>query len=304
MKNRKLIEIHCAICALRERKVQLFPSNIVDSKINVQTFSARRIPDKIHYRVVICKRCGLLFSDPIFPKYEIDKFYRGSKFDYEVESNYLKKTYGYYFKKIITSSKDLRLLDIGCGNGFFLEEAADMGIKEVFGVEPGKASVKKAPLWLRKRIKVDIFKPKLFKKRSFDLITCFQTFDHITNPKSFLKEARNLLKTGGKTLFIQHDTGGLSVKLLGERSPIFDIEHIYLFNKKTLKKIFEQNGFRVIEVFDVKNRYPLSYWVRMLPFPKVIKPPILLFLNITRLGILPIAIKAGNIGIIATPTQE
>jgi len=45
--------------------------------------------------------------------------------------------------------------------------------------------------------------------------------------------ARDIYRTGRKH-FIVHDTKGLSVKIFGEKSPIFDIEHIFLFNKLIL----------------------------------------------------------------------
>ena len=99
--------------------------------------------------------------------------------------------------------------------------------------------------------------------------------------------------------FIVHDTDGLSVKLFKEKSPIFDIEHIYLFNKDNLRRIFQKNGFRKTQVFNVRNKYPLSYWLRMAPVPKLLKKPTLKLAKITKIGDITFKISAGNIGIIA-----
>ena len=296
-----MISLQCVLCTKRQKIKELYKENLNLQKINSITFSARRTPDRIHHRFVKCYRCGLIFSNPILPKEKIVNFYKKSTFDYGHESAYLKKTYGYYLKQLLGNSarEKLRLLDIGCGNGFFLEEASDMGIGKVFGVEPGKASVKKAPQWLQKNIKVGLFEKKVYKNNTFDAISCFHTLDHIIEPDVFLEDVYAALKRGGKALFIVHDTDGLSVKLFGEKSPIFDVEHVYLFNRKNLAKLFAKSKFRKIQTFNVKNTYPLIYWFRMVPLPKKIKEVFLSVLISTRLGNLSLSLSAGNIGIIA-----
>jgi len=243
----------------------------------------------------------LFFSNPILEADKILSLYKKSDFSYQIESDYLKETYSLYLRKILDRKEigKLKLLDIGCGNGFFLEKARSLGIKEVYGVEPSKPAVRKAPKWLQGRIKIDVLHKDLFRNSFFDVICCFHTLDHVVDPNFFLKETFNLLKNGGEALFIVHDTGGLSVRVLGERSPIFDIEHIYLFNKNTLAKIFKKNGFKVVEVFEVQNTYPFFYWYRMFPLPNLIKRFGLKVLEYTKIGFIPISLKAGNIGIVA-----
>jgi ubiquinone/menaquinone biosynthesis C-methylase UbiE len=289
-----MLSIQCAVCGKKEKTKELYKENVGSSKITNKTFSARRTPDRLHYRFVRCATCGLVFSNPIFPQNKIVNLYEKSTFDYSLESAYLKKTYGSYLKKLLTNNKNSKLLDIGCGNGFFLEEAKEMGVTSVFGIEPGRSSVEQAPKWLQKSIKVDILKKGIFPDHSFDIICCFHTLDHIVDPNAFLKNTYAILKKGGKALFIVHDTDGLSVKLFGEKSPIFDIEHIFLFNRKNLAMLFEKNNFIVQETFPVNNTYPISYWIRMAPLPNIFKNLSKPFFNI------PISLNAGNIGIIVS----
>lgn len=296
-----MIAIHCALCGTREKTRTIFQQNFRQIEITSATFSARRTPDRIHYRIVQCLRCTLIFSTPILPNEKILTFYKKSDFFYDTESKYLAKTYVEILQKASPNliKKNLKLLDIGCGNGFFLEEVIKLGLKDVWGVEPGAASVEKASKKIKPRIKADIFKNGLFPKNSFDLVCCFHTLDHIVDPNMFLRNVYSVLKPGGSICFVVHDTDGLSVKLFGEKSPIFDIEHVYLFNKRSLTGIFKKNGFRDIKTFSVINKYPFSYWLRMSPFPKAFKDFALRTLgHIGLLGI-PIRIPAGNIGIIA-----
>jgi len=295
-----MITTQCAICEEKESIHELYKARVNMKKISGKTFSARRTPDSMHYRFVKCNRCGLIFSNPILPLDKISNFYEKSTFDYSTESNFLKKTYGFYLQKILPRKRsNLRLLDIGCGNGFFLEEAKALGIGSVYGIEPGKASAQEAPRWLQKNIKIEILEKGIFPDNSFDIICCFHTLDHIVDPSEFLTAIFRMLKKDGKVLFIVHDTDGMSVKLFGEKSPIFDIEHVYLFNKKTLPMLFAKNKFTVQKTFPVKNTYPLSYWMRMMPLPFGLKKSLIQILKKTKFFNVPISLRAGNIGIIA-----
>lgn len=291
----------CAICDKNQKIVELYPQTINFESVDEKTFSARRTPDRMHYRLVRCKNCGLIFSNPILESNKINKLYGKSFFSYGNESHFLKKTYRYYLEHVLNGldKNKLRLLDIGCGNGFFLEEMKKAGMKSTLGIEPSKPAVEKATKNIRKFIKNGILKPNIFKNNYFDVICCFQTLDHITNPNFFLKICLKLLKKGGVILFIVHNTDGLSVKLFGEKSAIFDIEHIYLFNPKSLQAIFTKNGFKVVRIFNVKNRYPIGYWLKMIPLPKLLKSAFLKTLDITGVGKIPLSVSPGNIGIVA-----
>src|SRR3989344_1664925 len=311
-------KLDCAICGKKQKIKGLYPARFSQKKLNSSIFSARRIPDGTHFCLVRCQNCGLIFSNPILPQKQINTYYTGSDFTYGEESEYLKKTYGKLLSLVISSGAKqsptgteiasgfanprndrMKLLDIGCGNGFFLEVALRLGIRNLYGIEPGISSIQKARPTVRKKIKQGIFKKGMYKKNFFDIVTCFQTLDHVTSPTTFLRDIKEVLKTGGIVLFVVHNTDGLSVKLLGEKSPIFDIEHIYLFNKKSLKLLFAKHGFKNVQVFDVKNTYPLGYWTRMFPIPQFLKQPLMFLFKITKAGTIPFALSAGNIGITA-----
>lgn len=299
-----MLSIQCALCGKKQKLIELFKENFSEERINTVTFSARRVPDRIHYRIVKCVNCGLIFSNPIFPLKKISNFYMKSKFTYNTESKFLRKTYGEYLKGILPKEglNKINLLEIGCGNGFFLGEAMKMGVENVFGVEPSEDSINKASDSLKGKIKRDILRPNLFKSNIFDIICFFHTLDHIVNPNAFLTVVHSLLKKNGRVICVVHNTDGISVKLFGEKSPIFDIEHIYLFNKSNIAEIFKKNGLKTIKVSDVKNRYPLKYWLKLMPFPKAFKRAFG-FVSLTGIGNMPISLKAGNIVLIAKKTS-
>lgn len=80
---------------------------------------------------------------------------------------------------------------------------------------------------------------------------------------------------------------------------MIDIEHIYLFSKKTIKKLLLKTGFNPILIFDIANRYSLNYWIRMGLLNGYIKGIALSILRATSLGKKTLKVKAGNIAIFA-----
>ena len=108
---------------------------------------------------------------------------------------------------------------------------------------------------------------------------------------------KNLAKNG-KAIFIVHDTNALSAKIFGEKSPIFDVEHIYLFNKNTLSKIFKKNGFKVEKITDLTNTFPLHYWIKMAGISPYLKKFIILVIDFFNIQNLEVSFKGGNIYIV------
>ncbi len=227
--------------------------------------------------------------------------YKKSVCSYEDQIPYLIKT---YFKLVNDIKEYLpkspKVLEVGCGNGFFIKALIDKRFtKNVFGIEPSKVMVSQADFSIKNKIKLNVFKQNLYSRNSFDLICCFHTLDHMVDPNEFIKGAQSLLKKNGYIVIVVHDTEGLSVKLFGERSAIFDIEHIYLFNKKTLKKIFKHNSFKVIKVFNLVNTYTLNYWIQMSGFSFIIKKYAKFVFNMLGIGKRGVSIPAGNIALVA-----
>lgn len=291
----------CPICGNADCDKELYLSNFSMNDLSEEKFSARRIPDRIHYRIVRCSNCGLVRSNPVADKNMLSALYGGSKFTYENESVYAAQAYLACLKsseKHILSGKD-RILEIGCGNGFFLKKAHELGFKQVYGVEPSQDAVLKADEHIRKNILCSMFREGLFPPDYFDCVCHFHVLDHFLNPLEVTKECYRILKPGGILLVVCHDIGSFAAHILGERNPVIDIEHIHLFDKKTMKKFHEKVGFNIKEIASLKNTYPLYYWNRLLPAPYFLKGITDFILKTTGLGNVKLAIKAGNMSITA-----
>ncbi len=285
----------CAICGTLGNATELYPANFDQTALTPAVFSARRLPDRIHFRLVRCDSCGLIRSDPIVDPELLHRLYARSSFDYAGEVDNLRRTYGGYLERVRRLGRGESLLEIGCGNGFFLDAARRRGFTEVRGVEPSAAAVEEAPADLRPWITCDIMRPGLFAAASFDVICLFQVFDHVPEPAALLEECYRVLRPGGMVLCLNHNATALSARLLGAKSPIIDIEHTYLYSPDTLRRLFTAAGFGVVESGRAWNRYSLHYLARIVPLPARLKAGVLRLLHDSRIGRLPLLVPLGNL---------
>jgi SAM-dependent methyltransferase len=303
LQNANLIQTACAICDTLANAKELYPSNFSLQNFTPEIFSARRLPDKIHYRIVRCQTCGLVRSDPIINPETLATLYANSSQTYDDEVANLMNSYVNYLDKAVSclsgSMKRGQLLEIGCGSGFFLEKALEYGFDHVQGIEPSHQAVEKSTPQIRPNIICDILRPGLLQSEHYDLICMFQVFDHIVDPGTLLDECTKALKPGGGILFLNHDIKALTAVLLGERSPIIDIEHTYLYDQATLQRIVMQHGLTVREVGTVTNKISLRYLVHLLPLPGGIKSSILNNLKDNPLGKITFPIHLGNLYLVA-----
>ena len=302
MNSVKVFPTKCAICDTYYNTTVVCPEQLGIEKINADTYSARRFESKInHFRFVRCIACGLLRSDPILPAENIEQLYRDSKFTYEKHVANLTKTYGYYIRKaskLLANKKTF--LEIGCGNGFILEEAKKQGFREVWGIEPSDHAIAEASPEIRAQIKVDICKEGLFTENSFDMITIFQTLDHLTDPSHILSLCYTWLKSGGVILIFNHNERSIPARILGEKCPIIDIEHTYLYNKKTITKLLSKNLFQNITADTAWNVHTMSYLTSLVPlWPRTFKQILQWFLATSNLGRRSLWLPIGNLVAIA-----
>lgn len=290
----------CAICGTTGNSTELYPSTVTADAFDVKHFSARRLPDRVHYRVVRCNTCGLVRSDPAADPASVAALYERSTFDYQAEVPNLRRTYGRYLKRLDRfGARHDALLEVGAGNGFFLEEALTQGYRRIAGIEPSTDAIASAPASVRDTIVNDVLRTGVVPDASFDVVCLFQVFDHLAEPAAALQVMHGILRPSGLALFLNHDAAALSARVLGERSPIIDVEHFYLYSRATLARLVEANGFEVLESGGVSNDYSISYFARLLPLPSGTKKGVARALTASRVGTLRARAALGNLFLVA-----
>lgn len=293
----------CPICGETTDYSILYPANFKNSDLNIKVFSARRLPDKIHYQIIRCQKCSLTRSSPLAPSTKLSKLYFDSRFTYSEEVNNLATTYLKVLEPVLSKlSKSANILEIGCGNGFILEKLYYRGFKNVYGLEPSLDAYKKAKPLIKNRITQNILRPKIFPALKFDIIFIFQTFDHIPDPNQFLKECLRILRPGAYFLAFNHNIESLTAKIFKEKSPIIDIEHTFLYSPRTISEILSKQGFRIIYITSPASDVSLRHLIWLLPFPARLKNT-LLNSKISKLN-LNLKVRLGNLCVVAQKAKS
>ena len=124
-------------------------------------FSARRErKGPNHYEIVRCNNCGLVRSNRIITGDKTTLLYEKSHCLYQVESEFAANTYFTLFKNAVSqfNKKNLKILEIGSGNGTFLKKILEAGYNDIAGIEPSKESIDVADKCIQAKIVQDVFK--------------------------------------------------------------------------------------------------------------------------------------------------
>jgi hypothetical protein len=100
-------------------------------------------------------------------------------------------------------------------------------------------------------------------------------------------------------LCLNHNIDAPSARLLGERSPIVDVEHPFLYSPKTMARVAGAHAFLVAGSGPAQNRVTVRYLAWLAPLPGVIKRRALAWLKRARIGRLTISVPLGNLYFIA-----
>lgn len=294
-----LLPTRCAICQTEGHATELYAPNFGAEAFTPALFSARRLPDRVHYRIVRCESCGLVRSDPVADSETLASLYARSSFGYAEEVRHIRRTYGRYLAKLRAYGVGKgALLEIGCGNGFFLEEALEQGYGAVRGVEPSVAAREAAGPRVRPHIITDIMRPGLLDPEHFDVLCLFHVLDHVPDPGGLLDECVRLLKPGGLILCISHNLEAMSARILRERSPIFDLQHTFLYSPATIARLSSAHGLQVKRVGPVVNLCSVRYLVWLVPLASSVKRATLSVLKKTGVGRVRIWVPLGNLYLI------
>lgn len=136
-----------------------------------------------------------------------------------------------------------RLLDVGCALGDFMVEAERAGwLAE--GVELSEFAGARARA-RGLRVHVGELERSGLAAGSYDVITLYDTIEHLEDPVGTLREIRRLLVPGGLLHLVTPNVGCLQARLLGRRWYHYKPgEHLYYFSPPTLRQAIEASGLR------------------------------------------------------------
>lgn len=236
MLSYKFVSLRDTLFFMKETKCYLCSSN-----------NYRLMIIKSKYRILRCNNCDFVFTTPIPNKENLDAFY--STFDYK-DSSQAEKVIRLDARRSIQkidqyAIKKEMVLDVGCGRGYFLDEARKLGWS-TYGVDASRIAVDYAT----KQLNLDVFCSDIFSfqpGKSFDLITLNQVIEHFSNPEIVISQCAKYLKSGGLMYVATPNVESLSARVLKDNFDHFiPPEHLSYFSQRTLQRLFEKLGFSVL----------------------------------------------------------
>ncbi len=221
------------------------------------------------FTVVLCSLCGLAYLNPRLRESVIKRIYEGKSYfsegemagykDYISEEGSLRIT----FRKFIAALKragfsSRRLLEVGCGYGYFLDEARVIS-PSLFGTELSPEAAAHA----RKLPGVTIHTGDMNSLPAgwdnFDITIAINVIEHIYEPLEFIIALKQTLSVSGRIVVATPDFGSFWHKILGGNWPSFKIpEHIAFYTAKTLRHLLEKAGFRDIREIPFRHVFSLG----------------------------------------------
>lgn len=197
------------------------------------------------YRILRCGRCGLIWTDPLLDQAVTLMFEDVYKANEAAQKDRFRKQLKMYLSKAKAGNpRNLRILEVGSGLGFFLDVCEEFGI-QAEGCDIAENSILYANRE-RKRVRWGTL-DGYYAGKNFDAIFAFNLIEHLPHPKQFLIDADRALKPGG-TLVLEtpiqeglfHRVARLGALCTSGRLNFYGLRpsgHIYKFSKSTFPRL-------------------------------------------------------------------
>ncbi len=235
------------------------------------TLEFRPVHRKDQWQYLCCRNCKLVSIDPRPTAQMLMEYYR----DYLPDRPADISKWEAMIKPVVANSADLivsrsrtggkKMLDIGCGYGFLLNEMQSRGW-DVHGLEVSKTGRD----YTRSKGNIQVYAQPLetleLPENTFDVVTLLYVIEHVFAPLELLIKINRILKPGGLVLLRWPHTTPV-VRILGPLSPKLDLYHtpyhLYDFSPKTIERILFETGFKTVETMVGGHTLPsgrLNYW--------------------------------------------
>ncbi|MHA1427546.1 MAG: class I SAM-dependent methyltransferase [Candidatus Helarchaeota archaeon] len=168
----------------------------------------------------------------------------------EIKKIYKKRNqfFSNIINRVISQKKKIRLLDYGCGDGYWTLIFSQIKNCTVVGVDYNPLRLKRARLINPnvKFIQTDLRKknPPLGK---YDLVFCSQVVEHIEDDITFLKIIRTYLKKDGILILGCPNDGSLTQRIRACYSPIKS-DHVHYYTEHEIKTKIRHAGFKINKI--------------------------------------------------------
>ena len=223
------------------------------------------------FQLLVNNEFGYLETSPQPSSEKLPKYYKSE--DYishtDTKRNLFEKVYhvirGISLKrklKLINSfsSQGKKLLDVGCGTGYFLQ-IAKQNDWTVSGIEPNEKAREIANIKTNNSV-YNIEQLLEFPKQSFDVISLWHVLEHLPNLEVQVSTLKSLLKENGRLIIAVPNYKSYDAQYYKNFWAAFDVpRHFWHFSQESISKLFLKENMKVAETHPMKFD---SYYVSLL----------------------------------------
>tara|TARA_B100000965_G_C19603452_1_gene764470 strand:- start:11139 stop:12023 length:885 start_codon:yes stop_codon:yes gene_type:complete len=201
-----------------------------------------------YFNAIKCQTCNLITIDPGLTEEGLQIYYQdnmGRRLDQQKKLDDRMEQYNIdnqILERYINSGK---VLDVGCGGGFFLSVLNNNFDK--YGIDIDSESINHGKKNFNFTFKCELIGDDSFDKGYFDLIIFRGVIEHMYNPKKALSRASELLKTGGLLYFCATpNVDSFCADLYREKWNLWHpIQHINHFSSETLYSLCGKDNYEI-----------------------------------------------------------
>jgi 2-polyprenyl-3-methyl-5-hydroxy-6-metoxy-1,4-benzoquinol methylase len=195
-----------------------------------------------------CRDCGCIMADIDFQheQYESSSYYTLSHKTIDSIDSEWGFRWRYILSRIVQTGDFSSLLDIGAGNGYFVSLASKEFGLNAAGIEISTEEIRFA----MDVVGVQLISEDLMQHRSnYDVVTCFNVLEHVSDPQSFLTAAIDRIKPGGVLVLTTPNPGCVHAKVKGIKdwSMVDPPHHINLFTRNSLAEMLNDKNMEIVK---------------------------------------------------------
>jgi len=230
---------------------------ICDSSVEIKYNLLQNETEK--FKIVKCKKCGLLRLSPLPDKLTIEQIYTKNSSQKNLEFEVFSSKYLTILKRFLIiepllkrlknkyiRDEQTRLLDIGCSTGWITSVSRDLGF-DVIGLEVNPYLAQFGRENYNLKI-IESYVEEFSSDEKFNSVSMFHVLEHLPDPLKALKKVATLLDNNGNLLIVVPNSKSLGVSIFKEHYNWNVPNHISFFSSDTIKLLLNKAGFKVVEI--------------------------------------------------------
>ncbi len=198
-----------------------------------------------------CSMCGHCVADIDTQDLDLRMVYSDSYFSGDEYADYLRdrRVFEKQFEDRVRDVKKYQssgnLLEIGCAYGIFLKVAQRDFQVQGYDIAAGPVTYAKECLGLN--VYCEDFQNAAVEPESVDVVTMWDTIEHLPRPDLYIEKVVQALKPGGFFFLTTGDIGSQIAQVRREKwRLIHPPTHLHYFNRQTIVRLLASKGLQVV----------------------------------------------------------